>query len=80
MNKSVIVFPFSFLKIITIFFLLHKIQTPRHKHAKWLPSNFTPWTLTLTLTAPSLDNKVIFFNNKRSPYLVHAVSSYKSHS
>ena len=33
----------------TIFFLLlHKIQTPRHKHAKWLPSDLTPWTLTLT--------------------------------
>ena len=29
------------------FFLLHKIQKPRHKHGKWPPSDLTPWTLTL---------------------------------
>merc|ERR1712051_779346 len=33
------------------YFLLHKIQTPgRHKHAKWPPSDLTPWALTLGST------------------------------
>ena len=49
--KSIKVFPFSFWKIITKkIFLLHQIQTPRHKHAKWPPSDLTPWTLTLGLS------------------------------
>ena len=44
--KSVIVFPFSFWKMI--FFLLHNNQTPRHKHARW-PTSYNyeirqrPW-------------------------------------
>ena len=50
MIKSVKVSQFSFLKIITIFFLLHKNSNPRHKHAKWPPSDLTSWTLTLILT------------------------------
>ena len=40
MIKSVKVFPF---------FLLHKNQTPRHKHAKCPPSDLTPWTITLAV-------------------------------
>ena len=48
MIKSVNAFPFSFWKII-----LHKFQTPS-KHAKWPPSDLTPWTLTLSwASAPS---------------------------
>ena len=46
MMKSVKVFPFSFWKLIIFLFYLIKIK-PRHKHAKWQPSNLTPWTLTL---------------------------------
>ena len=49
MIKSVKVFPFSFWKIITIFFYFIKFK-PRHKHAKWPPSDLTPWTLTLNAT------------------------------
>jgi hypothetical protein len=47
MIESVKVFPFSFWKIITIFFFTSWISNPRHKHAKWPPSDLTPWTLTL---------------------------------
>ena len=50
--KSVQVFPFSFLKNNKNFFLLlHKIQTPgiNMQNGQWLPSNLTPWTLTLPL-------------------------------
>jgi hypothetical protein len=43
MIKSVKVFPFSFLKIITI------NANPLHKYAKWPPSDLTSWTLTLVL-------------------------------
>ena len=32
--------------MITIFFYFIKYK-PWHKHAKWLPSDLTPWTLTL---------------------------------
>ena len=46
MIKSVKVFPFCFRKIITFFFLLHKIQTPGIN----MPSDLTPWTLTLIPT------------------------------
>ena len=46
MIKSVKVFPFSFWKIIRIFFFFIKFK-PQHKHAKWPPSDSTPWTLTL---------------------------------
>ena len=48
MIKSVKVFTFSFSKIITFFFYFIKFK-PQHKHEKWLPSDSTPWTLTLTL-------------------------------
>ena len=47
MIKSVKVFPFSFLKITTTFFFYFRKFKPQHKHAKWPPSDFTPWTLTL---------------------------------
>ena len=48
MINSVKVFPFSLWKIlIYTFFLLYKRSNPRHKHAKWPPSDLTPWTLTL---------------------------------
>ena len=48
MIKSVKVFPFSFWKIITkIFFFTSSNSNPRHIHAKWPPSDLTPWTLTL---------------------------------
>ena len=46
MTKSVKVFPFSFWKIITFFFYFIKFK-PRHKYAKWPPSDLTPCTLTL---------------------------------
>ena len=39
--KSISIF---FLKNNNIFFYFIKF---RHKHAKWLPSDLTPWTLTL---------------------------------
>ena len=50
MIKSVKVFPFSFLKITTTFFFYFRKFKPQHKHAKWPPSDFTPWTLTLGFT------------------------------
>ena len=46
MIKSVKVFPFSFWKIITKNFFT-SFSNPWHKHAKWPPSDLTPWTLTL---------------------------------
>ena len=45
MIKSVKVFPFSFWKIT--FFFTSENSNPQHKHAKWLPSDLNPWTLTL---------------------------------
>ena len=36
----------SFLKNKIFFFYFIKFN-PRHKHAKWPPSDLTPWTLTL---------------------------------
>ena len=48
MIKSVKVFTFSFLKITTIFFLLHKIQTPGINMQNGRQVILTPWTLTLT--------------------------------
>ena len=58
MIKSVKVFPFSFLKIITI------NANPLHKYAKWPPSDLTSWTLTLIkgqdiLGTPELWQKVL---------------------
>ena len=47
MIKSVKVFPYSFWKIITIFFLLHKIQTPGINMQNGRQVILTPWTLTL---------------------------------
>ena len=46
MIKSVKVLPLSFWKIRTFFFTSLK-SSSRHKHAKWLPSDLTTWTLTL---------------------------------
>ena len=48
MIKSVKVFPFSFWKIITFFFNSWKSNS-RHKHAKCLSRDISPWTLTLVL-------------------------------
>ena len=43
------VLPFSFWKIITKnFFFTSKKSNSRNKHAKWPPSDLTPWTLTLS--------------------------------
>ena len=50
MIKSVKVFPFSFLKNNNkkfFFFIRFTNPWPRHKHAKWPPSDLTPRTLTL---------------------------------
>ena len=37
-----------FLDILILFFYFIKIK-PWHKHAKWPPSDLTPWILTLLL-------------------------------
>ena len=44
MIKSVKSFPFSFWKIISIFFFYFIKFKPWHKHAKWPPSDLTQWT------------------------------------
>ena len=36
--------------------LLHEIQTPAFKHAKWPQSDLTPWTQTLIMTHEFLAN------------------------
>ena len=46
MIKSAIVFSFWRRIFFFIFFYFIKIK-PWHKHAKWPPSDLTPWTLTL---------------------------------
>ena len=48
MIESVKVFPFTLWKIIIFFYFIE--FKPRHKHAKWPPSDLTPWTLTLGVT------------------------------
>ena len=47
MIKSVKVFPFSFEKYKNIFIFTSEKSNLQHKHAKWPPSDLTPWTLTL---------------------------------
>ena len=47
MIKKIEEFPFYVWKIIIFFFTSQKSNS-RHKHAKWPPSDFTPWTLTLS--------------------------------
>ena len=57
---------------ISIFFLKHNNKfvfhfikfKPRHKHAKWLPSDLTPWTLTLAI------REFLFGFKQKSSFLV----------
>ena len=60
MIKSVKVFHFLFEKWQQFFLFFYSIKfEPRHKHAKWPPSDLTPWTLTLDQPLDSISEHLL---------------------
>jgi hypothetical protein len=78
--KSISLF---FLKNNNIFFFISLKSNSQHKHAKWLPSDLTPWTLTSRSTgdiSANLNNIFGLFTTHSFTNSSGAVSSYPSSS
>ena len=57
------------------FWRFFTIKKPRDKHAKWPPSDLTPWTLTLVL---SIQSMVKFEKNILSTNVIERIGLWKT--